>query len=129
MPAARVTDLLTCVGPPDVIAKGSPTVLIGNLLAARMTDLTVHGGVIVVGCPTVIIGEVGAGSPISPGSGMGRVAAAMTNALKDTDAATSASGAATSASGKGVMTPQEVALLDAGDDGTPLVEKCPYAEH
>src|SRR6266545_2291302 len=94
MPAARVTDLLTCVGPPDVIAKGSPTVLIGNLLAARMTDLTVHGGVIVVGCPTVIIGEVGAGSPIPPGSGMGRVAAAMTNALKDTDAATSASGAA-----------------------------------
>jgi uncharacterized Zn-binding protein involved in type VI secretion len=56
MPAARVTDMAVCVGPPDVIAKGSATVLIGNLMAARLGDPTVHGGVIVVGCPTVIIG-------------------------------------------------------------------------
>ena len=56
LPAARVTDMLTCVGPPDVIAMGSPTVLIGNMMAARMGDPTVHGGVIVVGCPTVMIG-------------------------------------------------------------------------
>jgi uncharacterized Zn-binding protein involved in type VI secretion len=56
MPAARVTDMLTCVGPPDVIAKGSPTVIIGGMMAARIGDLTVHGGVIVVGCPTVVIG-------------------------------------------------------------------------
>ena len=61
MPAARIGDMLTCVGPPDVIAMGSPTVLIGNLMAARMGDPTVHGGVIVMGCPTVIIGEVGMG--------------------------------------------------------------------
>ncbi|HMP61185.1 MAG TPA: PAAR domain-containing protein, partial [Gemmatales bacterium] len=27
MPAARVTDMATCVGPPDVIAKGPGTVL------------------------------------------------------------------------------------------------------
>ena len=67
LPAARITDMATCVGPPDVIAKGSPTVLIGNLLAARIGDLTAHGGVIVVGCPTVIIGEVGMGSPGVPG--------------------------------------------------------------
>jgi uncharacterized Zn-binding protein involved in type VI secretion len=56
-PAARVTDMCTCVGPPDVIVKGSPTVLIGNLLAARMGDQTAHGGVIVLGCPTVMIGD------------------------------------------------------------------------
>ena len=56
MPAARATDMATCVGPPDSIAMGSPTVLIGNLMAARLGDPTVHGGVIVVGCPTVIIG-------------------------------------------------------------------------
>jgi uncharacterized Zn-binding protein involved in type VI secretion len=56
MPAARVTDMLVCVGPPDVIAMGSPTVLIGGLMAARLGDPTVHGGVIVMGCPTVIIG-------------------------------------------------------------------------
>jgi uncharacterized Zn-binding protein involved in type VI secretion len=61
MPAARVTDQCLCVGPPDVIVKGSPTVLIGNLMAARIGDTTAHGGVIVVGCPTVIIGEVGMG--------------------------------------------------------------------
>ncbi len=59
MPAARVTDKALCAGPPDMIAVGSPTVLIGNLMAARMGDLTVHGGVIVAGFPTVMIGEVG----------------------------------------------------------------------
>jgi uncharacterized Zn-binding protein involved in type VI secretion len=55
LPAARLTDLLTCVGPPDVIVSGSPTVLIGGLPAARMLDMTAHGGVIVLGCPTVLI--------------------------------------------------------------------------
>ena len=29
MPAARVTDMATCVGPPDTIVAGAPTVLIG----------------------------------------------------------------------------------------------------
>lgn len=66
MPAARVSDMATCVGPPDAIAKGSPTVLIGNMMAARIGDNTVHGGVIVVGCPTVMIGDSGSGG--SPGS-------------------------------------------------------------
>ena len=40
MPAARVSDMATCVGPPDVIALGSFTTLIGNLPAARLGDLT-----------------------------------------------------------------------------------------
>ena len=56
LPAARVTDKCLCVGPPDVIVKGSATVLINNLLAARIGDNTAHGGVIVMGCPTVMIG-------------------------------------------------------------------------
>lgn len=56
LPAARSTDNLTCVGPPDTIARGSATVLIGNLPAARLGDQTSHGGTIVVGCPTVLIG-------------------------------------------------------------------------
>ena len=64
LPAARVTDMATCVGPPDVIIMGSPTVLIGNLMAARIGDPTAHGGVIVLGCFTVMIGEVGMGSPV-----------------------------------------------------------------
>jgi len=56
MPAAVVGDMATCVGPPDTIVKGSATVLIGNKPAARIGDNTAHGGVIVMGCPTVIIG-------------------------------------------------------------------------
>ncbi|HXM41356.1 MAG TPA: PAAR domain-containing protein [Bryobacteraceae bacterium] len=56
LPAARITDMLVCVGPPNVIAMGSSTVMIGSLPAARMGDMTAHGGVIVIGCPTVIIG-------------------------------------------------------------------------
>lgn len=56
MPAARVGDMLTCVGPPDTIALGSFTVLIGGTPAAQMGSLCAHGGTIVVGFPTVLIG-------------------------------------------------------------------------
>ncbi|MQX34903.1 PAAR domain-containing protein [Roseospira navarrensis] len=56
MPQARISDLATCVGPPDVIVKGAFTCLVGGMPAARMGDNTVHGGVIVMGCPTVLIG-------------------------------------------------------------------------
>ncbi len=56
MPAARVGDMLVCTGPPDSIIKGSATVLIGGMPAARMGDTTAHGGTIIIGCPTVIIG-------------------------------------------------------------------------
>jgi len=56
LPQARATDLAVCVGPPDAIAKGSVTVLVQGLMAARMGDPTVHGGTIVLGLPTVIIG-------------------------------------------------------------------------
>lgn len=56
MPAARMGDVCTCVGPPATIVKGSATVLIGHMPAARMGDNTAHGGVIVMGLPTVIIG-------------------------------------------------------------------------
>jgi uncharacterized Zn-binding protein involved in type VI secretion len=56
MPAARATDMATCTGPPDLIAMGSVTVLIGNLPAARLGDPSGHGGSIILGCPTVLIG-------------------------------------------------------------------------
>ena len=57
MPAARVGDMATCVGPPDtIIPPGSPTVLIGGMPAARMGDMTAHGGTIILGFPTVLIG-------------------------------------------------------------------------
>ena len=56
LPAAKVGDQLVCVGPPDTIAKGSSSVMIGGMPAARMGDSTSHGGVIVLGFPTVLIG-------------------------------------------------------------------------
>jgi uncharacterized Zn-binding protein involved in type VI secretion len=56
MPAARVADMVTCVGPPDLIAMGSTTVLIGGMPAARLGDIHAHGGPIVMGAPTVMIG-------------------------------------------------------------------------
>jgi uncharacterized Zn-binding protein involved in type VI secretion len=56
MPAAVVGDMCTCVGPPDTIVKGSATVMVGGKPAARMGDSTSHGGTIVLGLPTVMIG-------------------------------------------------------------------------
>lgn len=56
LPAAVLGDMCVCVGPPDSIVKGSATVMIGGKPAARMGDSTAHGGTIVLGCPTVLIG-------------------------------------------------------------------------
>jgi len=56
MPAAVVGDSCVCVGPPDTIAKGSATVMITGKPAARIGDNTAHGGSVVMGCPTVMIG-------------------------------------------------------------------------
>lgn len=55
LPAARVGDTLLCVGPPDTIIKGSSTVFVGGAPAARLGDTTAHGGSIVAGFPTVMI--------------------------------------------------------------------------
>jgi uncharacterized Zn-binding protein involved in type VI secretion len=68
LPAATVTDMATCVGPPDMIVMGSTGVFINFLPAARLGDPTVHGGVITLGSPTCIIGEVGAPSPGAAGA-------------------------------------------------------------
>ncbi len=56
LPAACLGDVVTCAGPPDSIIKGSATVLIGGRPAARMGDSCAHGGSIVLGCFTVLIG-------------------------------------------------------------------------
>jgi|GEM_PF-1515535 len=68
-PAARIGDFHTCpqwtgnvphVGGP--VMTGAYNVLICGQPAARLGDRTAHGGVIVVGCPAVLIGSVpGAG--------------------------------------------------------------------
>lgn len=122
MPAARLTDICIC-GPPNAIVFGSPTVLIMQLPAARMGDPTAHGGTIAMGCPTVMIGLVGAGKPV--GTGMGNVLACMS-------ATTSSSSTGSGGPGGGDTppdTPQSTALMDAGQEGIPMVEKCPYADH
>jgi uncharacterized Zn-binding protein involved in type VI secretion len=56
LPAARTGDQATCVGPPDAIALGSFTVITRGQPQARLTDLTSHGGVIAMGCFTVLVG-------------------------------------------------------------------------
>jgi uncharacterized Zn-binding protein involved in type VI secretion len=56
LPAARVGDMATCVGPPDSIIMGSMTVLIGNMPTTRLTSSTAHGGIVVgPGAPTALI--------------------------------------------------------------------------
>ena len=66
-PAAGIGDMRTCpmvtgvvphVGGP-ILPPGSPTVLIGGMPAARQTDQAICTGppdVIIMGCPTVLIG-------------------------------------------------------------------------
>lgn len=56
-PAARVGDKAVCVPAVDTISKGEPSVVIAGQDAARIGDPTVHGGKIVQGCPTVLIGS------------------------------------------------------------------------
>ena len=56
LPAATVGDMCVCVGPPDSIVAGSATVLIGGKPAARLGDSTAHGGTIILGEFTVMIG-------------------------------------------------------------------------
>ncbi|MBD8489281.1 PAAR domain-containing protein [Echinicola sp. CAU 1574] len=56
LPAARVGDMAVCAGPPDTIIMGSSSVFIGGMPAARMGDTTAHGGSIILGCTTVMIG-------------------------------------------------------------------------
>lgn len=56
LPAAGLGSMCVCAGPPDTIIKGSATVLAGGRPLARMGDTTAHGGTIVLGCPTVLVG-------------------------------------------------------------------------
>ena len=57
VPVAVVSDVATCAGPPDSVARGSSTVLVQGKPAARMGDSTAHGGAITSGMPTVLIGD------------------------------------------------------------------------
>ncbi len=150
LPAARMTDMAVCVGPPDMIVMGSPTVLIQFLMAARMGDPTVHGGTIVLGFPTVMIGEVGMGSPaavvVPPAAGGGAGAGGGGSSPGSGPAETSGSGITAGASRTDTWTPgqlvvasdavvmqfgalgmrsaQAQALAQAAVSGTPFCQVC-----
>jgi uncharacterized Zn-binding protein involved in type VI secretion len=128
LPAARITDMATCVGPPDVIAMGSPTVLIGNLFAARIGDPTAHGGVIVMGLPTVIIGEVGMGSPVVVTPMAPGGAASVAGGVSGAGAGAGAAGAAANAGAGALPDP-----VPGGPQGAALVAAAasgaPFCEH
>ena len=68
MPAARIGDMCVCVGPPDVIVTGAFTVIVCGMPQARIMDMTAHGGMLVLGYPTVIVGD-GAGGGGGGGGG------------------------------------------------------------
>lgn len=79
MPAAVMGDMCVCTGPPDTIILGSTGVMIGGKPAARMGDSCAHGGSIVLGCMTVLIGESDSGGGAAGGSSavMGDAAGAL----------------------------------------------------
>jgi uncharacterized Zn-binding protein involved in type VI secretion len=150
LPAARITDMAVCVGPPDMIMMGSPTVLIEGLMAARLGDPTVHGGVIVLGAPTVEIGEAGMGEPstvvVTPnagtsGAGGGPAGAAASGPAETGGSGITAGQGRTDSSvitqfklvGQTVMesaaqamkSAPAAALAQAAANGTPFIEPCP----
>jgi uncharacterized Zn-binding protein involved in type VI secretion len=151
LPAARMTDMLVCVGPPDMIMMGSPTVLIGFLMAARMGDPTVHGGVIILGAPTVEIGEVGMGMPetavvppvVGAGGGGGGGGADAASGPSETGGSSISSGqsrtdtwtpgqlkvasdaAVMQKLGQAMQSAPAQALAQSSANGTPFITPCP----
>ncbi len=100
MPAAVMTDLCVCNGPPDTIVKGSTGVFFGGKPAARMGDQCAHGGKIVVGCPTVLIGDNAGGMPLAILLDMVKVVPQLS---------------------------QQIAMKQAAETGAPFCEKCDVA--
>ena len=109
MPAAVMGDMCVCVGPPDTIIMGSTGVFFGKMPAARMGDPTAHGGSIVLGFPTVLIGETSSGSASSMGD---MPADALQNVMNNV----------TGKLEKQIA--QIVTLKEAAADGVPFCEQC-----
>ncbi|MFC4259764.1 PAAR domain-containing protein [Marinobacter lacisalsi] len=59
MPVTTVGHKLVCDGPADTIAEGSPSVFVNGKPVARVGSMTVHGGKLVDGNPTVMVGDAG----------------------------------------------------------------------
>lgn len=104
VPAATMGDICACMGEPDTIVMGSSGVLIGGKPAARMGDQCSHGGSIIIGMPTVLIGETSSGS-------VALYESAIVNLPKDLQ--------------KKVA--QIITMKEAALHGTPFCEKCEEA--
>jgi uncharacterized Zn-binding protein involved in type VI secretion len=61
LPVAAVGDTCACTGPPDVIVEGAPNVLVAGRPLAALGSKTAHGGVVVAGAPTVVVGAASGG--------------------------------------------------------------------
>ncbi|HMP57662.1 MAG TPA: PAAR domain-containing protein [Novosphingobium sp.] len=105
LPQARISDKAMCTGPVDMIVLGAFTVLVKGMPAARMGDMTAHGGVIVSGFPTVLIGNAGSAS-------LGAIAQSMVTAVIG-DEAIGIAGAK-----------MKEALIGAARQGLPFCEQC-----
>lgn len=109
LPQARIGDKAVCVGPPDVIAMGAFTVLVQGSPAARMGDMTAHGGVIVLGLPNVLIGDAGGAS-----------AGSLSQALVNLPIGLEGQGTA--------FADMADAMIGAAKEGLPFCEQCSKAQ-
>lgn len=114
---ARVTDTCICVGPPDMIITGSSGVYVNGLPAARQTDKTAHGGVILTGCVTVLIGETGTAAPTKDST-------TKKGRLDDAEVVLIPLTAVSSESGLPDGSRQAEILQQAASNGTAFVEPC-----
>lgn len=115
-------------GPDGVgmVMLGSPTVLINGMMACRVGDIVMEipglalGPVnpIVMGAPTVMIGEVGYGTPMvqPPVPPLVLLAQAMSGS--------GTTGPSSSSGSSGVSSAGE-ALAEAAQSGTPFIHPCP----
>lgn len=105
LPQARVMDQAQCTGPTDMIAFGAFTVLVEGLSAARMGDPTYHGGKILLGLPTVLIGDAGSAS-------VGQIGLSMVQAIIAAEG------------GSAAFAQMKKALIAAAKGGLPFCEQC-----
>lgn len=115
MPAATMGSMCVCTGPPDSIVLGSLGVLIGGQPAARMGDMCAHGGTIVAGLPTVLIGEINPPMPSAAG------APGMSSTGIPADVANSMMQHVGAAAMQDIMNQQ--ALINAADNASELAER------
>jgi uncharacterized Zn-binding protein involved in type VI secretion len=126
---ARISDMCVCAGGPDVIAVGSATVLVVGLPAARILDNTAHGGVIVTGFPTVLIGDASSGGGAGAGAGGSGGGGAGGGASPQSSGGGGGGGgagnrAATNSTTFVNPTTQATVLKAAAARGTPFCQKC-----